>query len=175
MIALPRPSGRGRATLLEALKARESPREFSPKELPLQVLSDLLWAAFGANRPQEIDLYVALKSGLYAYRPKEHELAQVSADDVRSRTGSQDSVGPAPLYLIYVADSSRMTQASEEDQRWYSRPDACAIAQNVYLFCASAGLATVVRGGMDRAFFGVLLRLEPGRQIVLAQTVGYPA
>jgi SagB-type dehydrogenase family enzyme len=185
---LPQPSEQCRVTLLEALKARRSSREFSPKELPLQVLSDLLWAAFGINRPQsggrtapsahdweEIEVYAALKSGLYVYRPKEHMLAQVSAEDVRSRTGTQDFVGRAPLDLVYVADLSRMTQASEEEKRGYSGPDAGFIAQNVCLFCASAGLATVVRGSVDRAALAKALRLRPEQQIILAQTVGYPA
>ena len=187
-LALPRPTEQGGPTLLQALKARHSSREFSAKALPLQVLSDLLWAAFGINRPrsggrtapsahdwEEIDIYVALKTGLYVYRSKEHELRQVSADDVRGRTGIQDFVGRAPLNLVYVADLSRMTQASDEEKRWYSGPDAGFIAQNVYLFCASAGLATVVRGMVDRVALARTLRLKPDQQIILAQTVGYPA
>lgn len=187
-LALPPPTAQGGMTLIQALKARRSSREFSAKELPLQVLSDLLWAAFGVNRPksggrtapsahdwEEIDLYVALKSGLSVYRAKEHALRQVSAQDVRAQTGIQPFVAQAPLDLVYVADLSRMTQASEEEKRWYSGPDAGFIAQNVYLFCASAGLATVVRGMVDRTALAKTLRLKPDQQIILAQTVGYPA
>ena len=187
VLSLPRPSEQGGLPLIQALKARRSAREFSAKELPQQVLSDLLWAAFGVNRPrsggrtapsahdwEEIDLYAAMKSGLYVYRAKEHALQRISGDDVRARTGIQDFVAGAPLDLVYVADLSRMTQASEEEKRWYSGPDAGFIAQNVYLFCASAGLATVVRGMVDRAALGRILRLKPDQQIILAQTVGYP-
>jgi SagB-type dehydrogenase family enzyme len=187
-LSLPRPTEQGGFTLVQALKARHSSREFSAKELPLQVLSDLLWAAFGVNRPQsggrtapsahdweEIDIYVALKSGLYVYRPKEHALLPLSGKDIRERTGIQDFVAQAPLNLVYVADLSRMTQASEEEKRWYSGPDAGFIAQNVYLFCASAGLATVVRGMVDRNALAQAMRLRPDQQIILAQTVGYPA
>jgi SagB-type dehydrogenase family enzyme len=187
-LALPPPTAQGGMTLIQALKARRSSREFSAKELPLQVLGDLLWSAFGVNRPrsggrtapsahdwEEIDLYVALKSGLHVYRAKEHALRQVSAQDVRGETGIQPFVAQAPLDLVYVADLSRMTQASEEEKRWYSGPDAGFIAQNVYLFCASAGLATVVRGMVDRAALAKTLRLKPDQQIILAQTVGYPA
>ena len=187
VLSLPRPSEQGGLPLMQALKARHSSREFGAKELPQQVLSDLLWAAFGINRPrsggrtapsahdwEEIDLYVAMKSGLYVYRAKEHALQQLSGEDMRGRTGVQDFVAGAPLNLVYVADLSRMTQASEEEKRWYSGPDAGFIAQNVYLFCASAGLACVVRGMVDRTALGKALRLKPDQQIILAQTVGYP-
>lgn len=187
-VALPRPTQHGGLPLMEALKARHSTREFSARELPEQALSDLLWAAFGINRPpsggrtapsahdwEEIDVYVALSSGLYVYRAKPHALLQLSAQDIRDRTGIQPFVAEAPLDLVYVADLSRMTQASEEEKRWYSGPDAGFIAQNVYLFCASAGLATVVRGMVDRNALARTLRLKPDQQIILAQTVGYPA
>lgn len=187
-IALPKPAQQGGLPLMEALKARHSTREFSPRELPPQVLSDLLWAAFGINRPQsagrtapsahdweEIDVYVALASGLYRYQPRPHALLQLSNEDVRDSTGIQPFVVEAPLNLVYVADLSRMTQASDEEKRWYSGPDAGFIAQNVYLFCASAGLATVVRGMVDRHALARTLRLKPDQQIILAQTVGYPA
>ena len=142
VLSLPRPSEQGGLPLMQALKARHSSREFGAKELPQQVLSDLLWAAFGINRPrsggrtapsahdwEEIDLYVAMKSGLYVYRAKEHALQQLSGEDMRGRTGVQDFVAGAPLNLVYVADLSRMTQASEEEKRWYSGPDAGFIAQ----------------------------------------------
>lgn len=187
-VALPRPTQHGGLPLMEALKARHSTREFSARELPEQALSDLLWAAFGINRPpsggrtapsahdwEEIDVYVALSSGLYVYRAKPHALLQLSEQDIRDRTGIQPFVAEAPLDLVYVADLSRMTQASEEEKRWYSGPDAGFIAQNVYLFCASAGLATVVRGMVDRNALARTLRLKPDQQIILAQTVGYPA
>lgn len=186
-IALPPPAEQGGLPLMQALKARRSSREFGAKELPQQVLSDLLWAAFGINRPQggrtapsahdweEIDVYAALRSGLYLYRSKEHALLLVCAGDVRERTGIQEFVGEAPLNLVYVADLSRMTEASQEEKRWYSGPDAGFIAQNVYLYCASAGLATVVRGMVDRTSLAKAMRLRPDQQIVLAQSVGYPA
>lgn len=188
VLALPRPAERGGLPLLEALKARHSSREFSVRELPPQVLSDLLWAAFGINRPrsggrtapsahdwEEIDVYVALAKGSFVYRAKEHALLQVSDRDLRRHTGIQPFVAPAPLNLVYVADLSRMTQASEEEKRGYSGPDAGFIAQNVYLFCASGGLATVVRGMVDREALAKMLRLKPDQQVILAQTVGYPA
>lgn len=187
-LALPSPAQQGGLPLLEALKARHSSREFSRKPLPLELLSDLLWAAFGMNRPQgggrtapsahdweEIDVYVALARGTYVYRAAEHALLEVSGQDLRAATGIQPFVAQAPLDLVYVADLSRMTQASEEEKRWYSGPDAGFIAENVYLFCASAGLATVVRGMVDRAALGRALRLKPEQQIILAQTVGFPA
>jgi len=152
------------------------------------LLSNLLWAAFGINRAQdhkrtapsahdweEMDVYVATAGGLYIYDPKAHALKHVLSRDLRAQTGVQPYVGAAPLNLVYVADLSRMAQASPEDKQWYSGPDAGFIAQNVYLFCASEGLATVVRGLVDRPALAKAMGLRPEQQIVLAQSVGYPA
>jgi SagB-type dehydrogenase family enzyme len=187
MIKLPPPRMSGGKPLMQALKDRHSSREFSGGELPAEVLSSLLWAAFGINRPktggrtapsahdwEEIDVYVATAKGLYRYEPRDHALSEVLAQDVRAKTGVQPFVGEAPLNLVYVADLARMTEATPEDKAWYSGPDAGFIAQNVYLFCASEGLAVVVRGMVDRRGLGKLMSLGPEEKIILAQTIGYP-
>jgi SagB-type dehydrogenase family enzyme len=186
-IKLPPPQTSGGKPLMQALKDRHSSREFSGRELPPEVLSSLLWAAFGVNRTktggrtapsahdwEEIDVYVATAKGLYLYEPQDHTLKRVLAQDVRAKTGMQAFVGEAPLNLVYVADLTRMTEATPEDKAWYSGPDAGFVAQNVYLFCASEGLAVVVRGMVDRAALGKLMSLTPEEKIILAQTVGYP-
>lgn len=173
--------------LHEALRARRSTREFDPRPLPAQLLSGLLWAAFGINRPktrgrtapsahdwEEIDVYAALESGLYLYEPDPHRLCMRLARDVRAQTGVQPYVGEAPVNLVYVADLTRMVQATPEDLAQYPGPDAGFIAQNVYLFCASEGLATVVRGLVDRPALAALMGLGSREQIILAQSVGYP-
>jgi SagB-type dehydrogenase family enzyme len=177
----------GGKPLLEALSERRSTREFSSRALPDEILSTLLWAAFGINRPgtrgrtapsahdwEEIDLYVALHSGLFKYDPDHHLLRNQLARDVRAQTGLQPYVGQAPVNLVYVADLSRMTQATSQDLAQYPGPDAGFIAQNVYLFCASEGLATVVRGLVDRPLLAALMGLSSREQIILAQSVGYP-
>jgi len=177
----------GGKPLLEALQQRRSAREFSPRDLPVAVLSNLLWAAFGVNRPEtggrtapsahdweEIDVYVAMAGGLYVYDAHAHVLRKRLDRDIRARTGSQDFVAEAPVNLVYVADLSRMVQASAEDKARYAGPDAGFIAQNVYLFCASEGLATVVRGMVDRPALASLMGLAPQQSIILAQSVGYP-
>jgi SagB-type dehydrogenase family enzyme len=187
IIKLPSPRKSGGKPLMEAFKDRHSSREFSGEELPAEVLSSLLWAAFGINRPktggrtapsahdwEEIDVYVATAKGLYRYEPRDHALNEILAQDVRAKTGMQPFVGEAPLNLVYVADLGRMTEATPEDKAWYSGPDAGFIAQNVYLFCASEGLAVVVRGMVDRHSLGKLMSLGPEEKIILAQTVGYP-
>lgn len=186
-IKLPAPRTSGGKPLMQALKDRHSSREFSGRELPLEVLSGLLWAAFGINRPksggrtapsahdwEEIDVYVATAKGLYLYQPRDHALKEILAQDVRAKTGMQPFVEEAPVNLVYVADLTRMTEATPEDKAWYSGPDAGFIAQNVYLFCASEGLAVVVRGMVDRRALGKLMSLTPEEKIILAQTVGYP-
>jgi SagB-type dehydrogenase family enzyme len=187
-LALPPPQQRGGRPLFEALKARRSAREFSHAPLPVALLSNLLWAAFGVNRPdtggrtapsahdwEEIDVYVALPQGLYVYDALDHALKRRLGRDIRERTGMQSFAAEAPVNLVYVADLARMARASAEEKAQYAGPDAGFIAQNVYLFCAAEGLATVVRGMIDRPALAALMGLSPGQKIILAQSVGYPA
>lgn len=188
VIKLPPPETAGGMPLMQALKARHSTRTFGSKPLPPQVLSNLLWAASGVNRPQsgqrtapsahdwrEIDVVVTTAEGAFRYDPPTHTLTRVAAGDIRPLTGVQDYVATAPVNLVYVADLDRMSEASAEDKAFYSATDAGFIAQNVYLYCASAGLAVVVRGLVDRDALGTALGLGRHQRIILAQSVGYPA
>jgi SagB-type dehydrogenase family enzyme len=172
---------------MQVLKDRHTSREFSSQKLPPQVLCNLLWAAFGVNRPdsgkrtapsamnwQEIDIYVATQDGLYVYDAKANALNPVLAQDVRGATGQQPFVKEAPVNLFYVADLAKTARAGGEDQILYTAADTGFIAQNVYLFCASEGLAAVVRGSVDRGALAKLAKLRPDQKIILAQTVGYP-
>jgi SagB-type dehydrogenase family enzyme len=185
-IKLPLPKQAGGKPLLEALKDRKSTREFRNEDLNVKVLSNLLWAAFGLNRLdghrtapsahnwQEIDVYLALKRGLYLFDPHANVLRRVLADDIRAATGMQDFVATAPLNLVYVADLARMSSSDRTEQRFYSAIDTGFISQNVYLFCASEGLATVVRGLVDRRSLAKLMQLRPQQRVIVVQTVGYP-
>ncbi len=185
-LELPKPRLDSPATLVSALKARRSTREFSPAALSPQELSDLLWAADGVNRGdgrrtaptaknwQEIDVYVVLPGGAYLYDAKAHALRGVAAGDLRAATGGQDFVATAPLNLVYVADLSRMSGAGSAERDLYAATDAGFVGQNVYLWCAASGLSTVVRGSVDRPALAKALGLRPDQRIVLAQTVGRP-
>ena len=186
-IVLPKPKMEGGKPLMQALKERQTIREFDTRKLEPQVLSNLLWAASGINRPdsgrrtaptasnrQETDIYVAMAEGLYLYDHKEHSLKGVLAEDVRGATGSQPFVKEAPVNLIYVGDFARMGTSTDENKVFYTATDTGFIAQNVYLFCASEGLATVVRGMVDRVALAKVMKLRPEQRITLAQTVGYP-
>ncbi|MBN2539759.1 MAG: SagB/ThcOx family dehydrogenase [Deltaproteobacteria bacterium] len=177
----------GGRPLMQVLKDRRSSRAFSPEKLPKQVLSNLLWAAFGINRPdsgkrtapsamnsQEIDIYVATADGLYLYDAKAHALKPILAEDIRALAGHQSFVKDAPVNLVYVADFSRMEKAKDEDKVLYSAAGTGFISQNVYLYCASEGLATVVRAYVDRPELAKVMGLRPDQRIILAQTVGYP-
>lgn len=185
---LPEPRTTGGRPLMEVLRDRRSAREFSRKEIPLQMLSDMLWAAWGVNRPesgkrtapsavnwQEIDIYVASAKGLHVYNASEHSLRQVLSDDIRGFTGTQEFVKDAPINFIFVADYARMGNRSQRDKDFYSAADAGFISQNVYLFCASEGLATVVRGALNRGEMSKKMKLASEQKVILAQTVGYPA
>ena len=186
-IQLPSPQTDGGQPLMRVLRDRKTLREFSPKPLPVQLLSNLLWAGFGINRPdnghrtapsamnsQEIDLYVVSVDGIFLYEPKANRLQPVAGGDLRARTGGQDFVKTAPVALLFVADLPRLTKAQPKERERYAWIDSGYISQNIYLFCASEGLATVVHE-LDRAALKEKLRLKPDQVIILAQSVGFPA
>ena len=165
---------------------RRSTRAYAPTQLPAQLLSDLLWAANGVNRPSGertapywrhimvTDIYVAMADGVWLYQPETHKLQAHLPDDIRAATGSQDFVGVAPLDLIYVAHGERMTDVGPAERTRFASVDAAFIGQNVYLFCASAGLGTVFRGAVPYEALTKKLGLPPEQFVTFAQTVGYP-
>jgi SagB-type dehydrogenase family enzyme len=186
-IQLPKPQTDGGKPLMQALKERKSTRTFSTEKLSPQTLGNLLWAAFGINRPetgqrtapsavnwQEIDIYVATADGLYLYVAKGHALKPILTNDIRGQTGMQPFVKDAPVNLVYAADYARMNRGTPEEKTLFSAADTGFIGQNVYLFCASEGLATVVRGMVDRPALAKVMKLRPEQKIILVQTVGYP-
>lgn len=186
-IQLPAPQTTGGKPLMTVLKERKSSRQFSSRQLPPQVLSNLLWAAFGINRPdgrrtapsavnwQETAVYVVLPEGAYVYDAQKNLLREVASGDLRKYAGSQDFVATAPVNLVYVADLSKTgREPNSESTQLFTNADSGFIAQNVYLFCASEGLATVVRGLVNREELAKVLKLRPNQRITLSQTVGYP-
>jgi nitroreductase len=183
---LPRPRTGGGMPVRDALKNRKTTREFSTRELPAQVLSDLLWAADGINRPdgkrtaanafnaQSIDIYVFLADGIYVYDPKNNLLTLVKTGDLRALTGPSESMKAAPLQLVYVSDFSRYDPKMIDERKFmWACYDTGFIGQNVYLFCASEKLACVVRA-VNSDSLAAKMGLAPTQRIMLAQTVGYP-
>lgn len=191
-ISLPSPSRRGGKPLMEALDARGSAREFSERDLSLQQLSDLLWAAWGINREadgkrtapssnnrQEMDVYVTLKTGLYLYDAKTNVLKQVHNRDIRALTGTQPFPGTAPVNLVFVADLAKRGlkegQQVTDTDLLSSWANTGFMAQNVYLWCASEGMSCVIRAMIPRDKLAPEMSLKPLQRIILAQTVGFPA
>jgi SagB-type dehydrogenase family enzyme len=184
-VALPAPQTSGGKPLMQALKERKSTRELSTEKLSPQVLSNLLWAGWGINREdgrrtapsasnrQEIEIYAVMADGVYVYDAKGNALKPVVTGDLRKATGTPAYVGEAPLNLVYVADFSKMGNGDENAKTATANANTGLIAQNVYLFCASEGLGTVVRGSVPRAELSKALNLRPDQRITLAQTVGY--
>jgi SagB-type dehydrogenase family enzyme len=185
-IQLPQPQTEGGRPLMQVLKDRKSTREFGSGGLSPQMLSNLLWAAFGINRPdgrrtapsamnwQEVSIYVATVGGVYLYDAKTNVLEPVLAGDFRAATGTQSFVKDAAVNLVYVSDLSKTSGAASSEAEMYTAADVGFIAQNVYLYCASEALATVVRGSIDKPALAKTLNLQPHQQIILAQSVGYP-
>ncbi len=187
-VRLPAPQKAGGKPLMQCLAERHSERAFADRPLPDQVLSNLLWAAWGVNRPeagkrtapsannrQEISVYVARADGLYLYDATDHALERILSSDIRAATGRQEYVGEAAVNLVYVADTTKMKATTEETINLYAGADTGFIAENVYLFCASEGLACCVRAMIDRDALAKTMGLGPEQRIVLAHSIGYPA
>jgi nitroreductase len=186
-IALPPPRADFGTSLAQALKLRRSTRAFAPRPLPPQVLSELLWSAYGVNRPatadrtapswrhaRESEIYALMADGTWRYDPVAHRLVPVLAGDIRAQAGVQDFVATAPLNLVYVANAEHLSGVSREEQRRVSAADTGFIGQNVYLYCASEGLACVFRDSFDHDRLARTLQLEETQFINFSQTVGYP-
>lgn len=186
-IELPSPQITGGRPLMEVLNDRHTTREFNSEELHLQTISNLLWAAFGVNRPEtggrtapsaydmrEIDIYMATSDGLFLFEPVEHCLYQIHSEDIREYTGSQDFTQTAPVNLIYVVNYDRMPDGIEEQIAFYEAVDLGFISQNVYLFCSSEGLVTVVLAWIDYQVLTEKMDLPENSKILLSQPIGYP-
>jgi hypothetical protein len=202
-IVLPKPEKDGGKSVLAALWKRKTIREIKEDKLPPQILSNLLWAAFGVNREagsmavpgrtvasasnsQEIDLYVTLPEGIYLYEAAAHRLAPVVAGDLRvkaSKLGRRSAaVAKAPVSIIFVADLAKYAQArfqepglkDPEVQKSYYYVATGLIASNVYLFAASQGLAAWFHN-CNKPELTAVLKLRPEQRVLFAQTVGYPA
>jgi nitroreductase len=182
-IALPKPQLDKGKPLMQVLAARHSTREFDAKELTMQDLSNLLWAGFGINRPetggrtapsamnkQEIDLYVTIPQGTYLYDAKANALALIVKKDLRSLAGTQPFVKDAPCNIVFVANCKR---AKCDVKGPYSAVDAAYISENIYLYCASEGLATVVRASIDKKAFAEAIKLDEQQEVIFGQTIGY--
>jgi nitroreductase len=186
-IQLSKPQIGSSNSLMQLLWKRMSSRQFSSEPLPTEVLSNLLWAGFGINRPdgkrtapsamnrQGVDIYVILSDGLYLYDAKANQLRLVLAEDLRGLAGTQPYVKEAPVNLIYVSDYAKMGDKTPDEMKiLLSGSHAGFISENVYLYCASEGLATVVRALIDIPALSKAMKLRPDQKIILAQSVGYP-
>jgi nitroreductase len=188
-ITLPAPDKKGGKPLMQALSERQTTRSFNDDNLTHQQLSDMLWAAWGINRNdqkkrtapsamnyQEIDVFVALPGGLYQYIAESHTLKMINNKDLRKTTGTQSYVNNAALNLVFVADMGKAGKKEgikiDDSDLFMSYSNAAFIAQNVYLYCASANLGCVVRGSIPKEKLALEMGLKSNQVIILAQTVG---
>ncbi len=173
-IQLPDPQTEGGMPLMDALKNRKTVRTFTSQELDEQTLSNLLWAANGINREdgkhtapsamnlQEVVIYAVMPKGVYYYYPKGHFLKRIMKEDLRPL------VGNAPLTLLYAANLAQQTKIN-------AACDIGFIGQNVYLFAAANGLATVFKGSLNTAAIDQKLELRLGQEVMYGQSIGYPS
>jgi SagB-type dehydrogenase family enzyme len=186
-IQLPEPIKTGGMPLMEALNQRQTIREFSEKEFSLQEISNILWAAFGVNRSdagkrtapsarnlQEVDIYVSTKEGIYLYDAFENTLIAIKSGDFRKKMGIQNFVSDAPLVMIFVADYSKLKGKLPDNRKaFYTGTSAGYISQNVYLYAASEGLATVVLGAILHDKISKAIGLEEHQVVLLSQPIGF--
>ena len=184
---LPAPEKSGGASLLQALSARQSVREFADTDLTPQQLSNLLWATAGVNRPDgkrvypvamnllDTSVYVVTRDGVYKYEPLAHSLTLIEKGDHRmDTTTGQDFVGKAAVNLAYVHDISLWegNKAPKEVIRQWGFAHTGAVMQNAGLYAASQGWNAVVRGSFDQAKLSKLLKLSDGQVVTLVQSIG---
>jgi nitroreductase len=198
-ITLPKPVFKRYSTIFEALKMRKTTRSISDKKIPLQILSDILWAAQGVNRAQEpfggpgrtagsasnsqeICVYVAREEGTYLYEPDSHKMTPVAAGDIRALAiGPRQGMGAnAPVRLIYIVDIDKFKHAGYQEpglydaeiQKSYYFVDTGLIAQNVYLAASSLGLASWFHN-CNKAELAKALKLKQHQRPLFGQTIGY--
>lgn len=185
-INLPTPSKDNKVTLMEALQNRHSARDFADKQIPDHVLSTLLWAADGVNRPesgkltapsasnsQDIRVYVIRQDGAYLYSPKDNTLQKVSGKDLRSAVASrQTAVASAPLAIVLVSDHNKLRNSNAASR--VGAVDAGYISQNIDLACAALGLNTVPRMTMDTETLKKELNLDDNYDFIINNVIGYP-
>jgi SagB-type dehydrogenase family enzyme len=185
VIQLPEAQKEGGMPLMETFAQRQSIREYSEREIEMQDLSNLLWAAFGINREggkrtapsarnwQEYDLYIVLQNGVYLWNPEANVLTRVIEEDVREMTGKQEFVATAPLQIMLVANMNKPEGKDKTATLNTVYCDAGFISQNIYLFCSSFEMASVARLYYDAEPLHEKLKLEKEQKIILIQTVGY--
>lgn len=186
-VKLPPPDKQGGKPLMQCMTERKSARGFDKKKaLPKQVLSNLFYAADGISRAdgrktvptarnfQNQQIYAATADGIYLYNPKNHALELVKAGDFRAKCGKQKFHQNAQVVLIYVADTSKIGK-NELEKEYYAANHAGYASQNVYLYAASEGLATVVCAMVDRDALAKELGLPQTHRVEFVQPVAYPA
>lgn len=180
-------------TLLDSLHRRHTSRAFAATPLSERHLSQLLWAAYGVNRPDghrtapaamglyALRIYVFLPEAIYLYRPNTDSLTPIVAGDYRGMAGMQDFVGTAPFnmaiyanYADFVTGNPDYDRAIVGHEDRMAALDAGAVAENVYLYCASEGLNVVERMMFDDKAFRKVAGLSDDEKFQVAMTVGYP-
>lgn len=192
IISLPAPELELEFPLMKALQKRRTIRSWNNEELSLQEISNLLWAACGISLPateatkakrtapsgkntQSIKVYVALKSGLYLFDEKQHQLVLIHGKDIRNHIGNQPIMQTAPLGLIFVCDYNKLEKYPDADDKklWFiAGTDTAFISQNVYLYCAAANYSTVLLGSINREKLHEVMELKNHEKVVYTQVVG---
>ncbi len=185
-IKLLAPHKQGGKPLMQAINERHSSRNFDTKDLTDQQLSDILWVSYGINRTsedkrtiatannkQEMDVYIATSKGVFRYDAEKNCLINILKEDIRSKTGSQGYVKDAAANLLYVINKDKSGAKDETGKLVCGAIAAGAMSQDVYLYCASENLGSVVRGSYDKNSLSQLLKLSGEQEIILAQSVGY--
>lgn len=187
-ILLPEALKDGGMSLRQALCTRCSTRSYSSRQIPLQILSNVLWAGWGfshahgklrtapsSHNRQEMDLYVLMQSGVYLYDAVANCLKAVSDSDLRAASCVQDYAVEAPVQIVLVSQTSKITGKTPQGVIESAYANAGFISENLYLAAAAEGLATVARAMVPKDELARAMHLEMGQIITLVQTLGFSA
>ena len=175
---LPAPQTTGGKPLMQVMSERKSSRDYKENQtVTKQDLSNMLWAAWGithdgkrtvatAMNRQELVLYVVTPTEVSRYNPEANTLTVVNTGDFRKLSTMQDFAAVAPINIVMVVDTSK------QERPEFQGCTAGAASQNIYLYCAQAGLKSVVRAGFDREKLPQALKLGANERILFVQTVG---
>lgn len=187
-IQLNDPVKTGGLSVMEAFANRQSSSEFADKELSMQDLSNLLWAANGINREngkktapsaqnsQDIDIYVALPKAVYKFDAQSNNLVFIAEGDYRSLAGGKKDTPLPPSILYLVADASKYKPSAYNTMEHITdmnKVDAGIVSQNISVFCSGMGLGTKPRAQMNHAELKKVLKLNDNQSLILNHPIGY--
>lgn len=191
-VQLPDPITKGKVSLEEAILQRRSRRNFRDKDLDLEQIGQLVWAAQGitakswgmgfrsapsAGALYPMEIYLVKKDGLFHYLPQTHKLEVLGERDLRNALAGaalgQNPISRAPLDIVICAVFERVTGKYGQRGIRYTHIEAGHIAQNIHLEAVALGLGSVPIGAFSDDSVRKVLNLPLDNEPLYIIPVGY--